>query len=265
VGLQAKSLRGTFGESWWGRRWTDVLDRLGWANRLERGRNYARRGQVVSLSIRPGQAEGRVQGSRPKPYQVSIYLKQLTDEQWERAIDAMAEQAIFAARLLAGEMPPNIEEAFESAGVPLFPNAARDLHTMCSCPDVANPCKHAAAVYYLLGERFDEDPFMLFVLRGRTREQVMDGLRRRRASAARETPVARPAPLAANDAPPPLRVEGFYQAGPELETVRAQLAPPAVPGAVLAPLGPAPAGAETDLQRLLQVMSMAILQMVLGE
>ena len=96
----------------------------------------------------------------------------------------MAEQAIFTAQLLAGEMPQDIEQAFEAAKVSLFPSRHDDLKTECSRPDYANPCKHVAATHYILGERFDEDPFLIFRLRGRTQEQVMAALRKRRSEEA---------------------------------------------------------------------------------
>jgi uncharacterized Zn finger protein len=82
-------------------------------------------------------------------------------------------QAIFASKLLAGEMPHEIEEAFRSASVALFPERHSDLKTECSCPDWSNPCKHIAAVYYLLGEEFDRDPFLLFKLRGMERGEFV--------------------------------------------------------------------------------------------
>ncbi len=124
--------------------------------------------------------KAKVQGSMPKPYNVKIKLMPLSDAEWDKVTDAMASQAIFAAKLLAGEMPTNIEEAFSAAQLSLFPTKLDDLQTDCSCPDWANPCKHIAAVYYLLAERFDEDPFLIFKLRGRTKEQIIETLRARR-------------------------------------------------------------------------------------
>ena len=151
------------------------------SGRLSRGRSYARRGQVIDIDVAPGQVTSRVQGSRRTPYKVNIQLKPLSDRQWDKVLDALAEQAIFAAQLLNGEMPADIEEVFEAVQVPLFPASRGDLKTDCSCPDWANPCKHIAAVYYLLGERFDEDPFLLFELRGRSQEEIAAALRERRA------------------------------------------------------------------------------------
>src|ERR1700686_1936587 len=152
--------------------------------RLTRGRSYARQGQVISIDIEPGIVKAKVQGSMPKPYNVKIRLKPLSDSNWEKITDGMASQAIFAAKLLAGEMPTNIEEAFHAVHLSLFPTALSDLETDCSCPDWANPCKHIAAVYYLLAERFDEDPFLIFKLRGRTKDEVIQALREKRTAGA---------------------------------------------------------------------------------
>ncbi|NPV79247.1 MAG: hypothetical protein HPY52_03070 [Firmicutes bacterium] len=171
-----------FGENWWAKRWLSVLESFGWANRLQRERSYARGGNVLDIDIQPGMVKAEVQGSRPRPYRVTIKMQPLSDKEWDRVISAMAGKAIFAARLLAGEMPENIEEAFASSRVSLFPKSSSDITTSCSCPDWANPCKHVAAVYYLLGERFDGDPFLLFRLRGRSREELTEALRQRRAA-----------------------------------------------------------------------------------
>ena len=180
-GIKARSQRGTFAKNWWAERWIDALERLVDSGRLSRGRSYARKGQVLSIEETKTGVAARVQGSRRTPYKITILIAPLTDAQWEKVMDALAEQAIFTAQLLAGEMPQDIEEAFKSAGVSLFPAKRGDLTTDCSCPDYANPCKHVAATHYILGERFDEDPFLLFRLRGRTQEQVLQGLRQRRA------------------------------------------------------------------------------------
>ncbi len=180
-GIKAKTKRGkSFGDTWWSKRWISVLDSFGWDKRLQRGRSYARKGQVIDLEIQQSGVISHVQGSRRKPYRVTMEMEQISDKNWEKVSDAMAEQAIFAAKLLAGDMPEDIEDAFEAARVSLFPSKS-DLDTDCSCPDWANPCKHIAAVYYLLGERFDEDPFLIFLLRGRSKEELMEMLRRRRA------------------------------------------------------------------------------------
>jgi uncharacterized Zn finger protein len=179
-GIKAQSKK--FGQTWWASRWLIALERLVDPGRLSRGRSYARSGQVLNIDITAGKVRAQVQGSRPKPYKVKIDIKPLADKQWESAADAMAAQAIFAAKLLAGEMPNEIEEAFAAAKVSLFPLKSDDLITDCSCPDWSNPCKHIAAVYYLLGEQFDGDPFLLFRLRGKTKSEIMELLRARRSA-----------------------------------------------------------------------------------
>jgi uncharacterized Zn finger protein len=172
-GIRAQSQRGAFAEHWWAKRWIGVLESFDIGARLQRGRSYARRGQVTSLELSPGLVEAQVQGSRPRPYAVSVKIRQLTPGEWRNAIDVIAGRAAYAARLLAGEMPQDIEQAFAAAGVALFPERSRELATACSCPDWSNPCKHVAAVYYLVGEEFDRDPFLLFRLRGLDRQQLM--------------------------------------------------------------------------------------------
>lgn len=179
-GIKAQTQRGQFGKSWWAGKWIEALERLVDPGRLTRGRSYARSGQVLNLDIKPGRVDSRVQGSRPSPYKVQIDIKPLSDKDWDRVADAMSQQAIFAAKLLSGEMPQNIEDAFATARVNLFPASKGDLQTKCSCPDWSNPCKHIAAVYYLLGEQFDADPFLLFRLRGKSKDEVIAMLRARR-------------------------------------------------------------------------------------
>jgi uncharacterized Zn finger protein len=181
-GIKAQSQRGAFAKNWWAQRWIAALEQLVDAGRLSRGRSYARQGQVLSIEETRDGITARVQGSQRAPYKIKIQIAPLTDLQWDKVIDVLAEQAIFSAQLLAGEMPQEIEQAFDSAKASLFPSRHHDLKTNCSCPDYSNPCKHIAAAHYILGERFDEDPFLIFRLRGRTQEQVMQELRKRRSS-----------------------------------------------------------------------------------
>ncbi|MEX1171032.1 MAG: SWIM zinc finger family protein [Chloroflexota bacterium] len=180
-GLQTKSKRGTIGETWWSQRFIEVLEDFHEGPRLVRGRAYARRGQVIDMDIKAGEVTARVQGSRARPYSVSIGVTVLDDSDWARVEEAMASQAVFLARLLTGEMPREIEDAFAATGLSLFPATVDDLDTECSCPDWENPCKHIAAVYYLLAEAFDRDPFLIFAWRGRPREQLLTELRALRA------------------------------------------------------------------------------------
>jgi uncharacterized Zn finger protein len=145
---------------------------------LGRGRSYARRGQVLSIEIDKGKVSGKVQGSRPKPYDVKLQVKTLSASDWQKLAKVLSRQAIFSAKLLMGEMPLDIEKAFKEAGLSLFPEKLKDLKTACSCPDWSNPCKHIAAVYYLLAEEFDRDPFLIFKLRGMNREDLIAMLKK---------------------------------------------------------------------------------------
>lgn len=173
-GIKARSQRGDFGQHWWARQWLAVLEGFNLGARLGRGRSYARKGQVLSIDVGDGAVTAAVQGSRPRPYQVRIEVRTLSADEWARVAGVLASQAAFTARLLAGEMPEAIEEAFQGAGLSLFPARIQDLTTDCSCPDWSNPCKHIAAVYYLLGEEFDRDPFLIFQIRGMSRPELME-------------------------------------------------------------------------------------------
>lgn len=165
-GIKAKSKRGSFVQSWWAKRWIKTLESFNLGARLTRGKSYARKGQVTSIKIEAGLVRAKVQGSNPKPYSVTIKVRTLTGSEWELLAERLALKPIFAAKLLAGEMPEDIDSAFKEIGLSLFPKKLDDLETDCSCPDWSNPCKHIAAVYYLLGEEFDRDPFLIFKLRG---------------------------------------------------------------------------------------------------
>ena len=187
-GLKARSERGAIGESWWSKRFLAVLESLAIGGRLNRGRSYARAGQVLALDVSPGLVRSTVQGSRPQPYQVTVRLAPYAEPVWQQVEAALAGQALFSARLLAGEMPAEIEEVFAAASSPLFPSAARDLTMVCSCPDWQVPCKHLAATFYLLAERFDDDPFQILLWRGRNRQTLLDNLRALRAGATDAAP-----------------------------------------------------------------------------
>lgn len=266
-GLKARSKRGGFAESWWARRWIESLEALLDAGRLRRGRRYARQGQVLSIEEKPGGVTAEVQGSRRRPYRVEVELEALTDEQWEEVFEALSERALFTARLLSGEMPEDIEEAFSAASVSLFPERSEELRTGCTCPDPAEVCKHKAAVHYLLAERFDEDPFLLFRLRGRTMEQVTHALRQRRGE--EEAAEAEPLEDAGQKAPPLVeQMDHFWKAGGALESVNVAIKPPAVELSVLRRLGQ-PNFTDEDLPRLLgkayESISRGALEEALGE
>ena len=176
-GLKARSTRGDIGTSWWSRRFLDVLESFAIGGRLARGKTYARKGQVMSLEIVAGRVTAAVQGSRATPYDVTIAFAPLTATEWDRVEGALADQALPCAKLLAGEVPTELEAIFTAAGSPLFPAAVGDLRQDCSCPDWGVPCKHLAAAFYLLAEAFDSDPFVLLRWRGREREELLATLR----------------------------------------------------------------------------------------
>ncbi|WP_432923488.1 SWIM zinc finger family protein [Microbispora sp. CA-135349] len=175
-GIRARSKRGTIGEQWWSRRFVDILERVCDPGRLSRGRAYARRGQVLDLDLGPGLAKARVQGSRPEPYDVRVRITAYGADEWAGLTAALGAQALHRAKLLAGEMPPEVEQVFDACGLPLFPGE-RGLDMDCSCPDWGFPCKHLSAVLYLLAEAFDEDPFLVLAWRGMARDTLLDALR----------------------------------------------------------------------------------------
>ncbi|VUT25135.1 MAG: SWIM zinc finger protein [Candidatus Methanolliviera sp. GoM_asphalt] len=244
-GIKARSRRGAIGETWWSKRWIGLLESFGIGERLGRGRSYARKGQVISIDAKKGIVTAKVQGTRAKPYDVSIQLNQISKDDWDKATDAMASKAIFAAKLFSGEMPLDIEDAFNEAGVSLFPTSIEDINTDCSCPDWSNPCKHIAAVYYLLAESFDDDPFLIFKLRGRTREEIIDVLREKRAvaaSAEEESEVIDKNLSIRSEKVKPLEgcLDSFWRTGDALDSFSVNPLCPDVENAILKRLGDAP-------------------------
>ena len=274
-GIKAQSKRGAFGQSWWAKRWIQVLESFHIGGRLERGRSYARRGQVVSIGINAGQVEAIVQGSDPTPYQVTIGLPVLSSQDWKKLSQALSRQALFSAKLLAGEMPQDIEQAFTDSGLSLFPAKMKDLETDCSCPDWSNPCKHIAAVYYLLGEEFDRDPFLIFKLRGMVREELVGLLKSAGAKQAskkktKERPVNEQAETP--PAPEPLTTDAalFWGGGDLPEDLFGEVAIPPVPAALAKRLGNFPfwRGEERFLDAITPVYTQASprgLELFLGE
>lgn len=246
-GIVARSRRGDIGETWWSRRFIELLESFGVGSRLKRGRNYARKGQVIELEVEPGVVLAKVQGSRYTPYRVRIRGKVLSEAQWRRAERAMASQALPLAQLLSGEMPRDIEAVFSSCKLTLLPSSKAELKASCTCPDSENPCKHVAAVYYILAERFDEDPFLIFAWRGLDKEELLERLRARRGAGGRRRAGDASATQAATQAEPgvPLsaQLESFWSAGPDLAKVQVSPFAGAAPDAVLRQLGPAPVDA----------------------
>ncbi|MBD2579954.1 SWIM zinc finger family protein [Oscillatoria sp. FACHB-1406] len=248
--------------AWWVERWLELLDSYRFRKRLERARKYASEGNVQSIEFQGAKVLAKVKGSEPEPYQVSLSLAPFSEEDWNYIVETMSEKALFSAQLLAGEMPDNIEQVFTANGLSLFPFTLADIHSRCSCPDKANPCKHIGAVYYQLGDRFSEDPFVLFQLRGRTRQQILDALRQLRGKGnkttkkrgnveGKETPsqaeikgTTQKGKANSPSAQTPQTFENFWQYDEPLESSLVVIAPPTERKTVLDLLGSIPLASE---------------------
>lgn len=235
-----------------------MLERFDIGARLGRGRSYARRGQVLSVDINKGVVKAKVQGSRPSPYSVTIKLKILSNADWRNLAAVLSQQVIFTAKLLAGEMPQDIEQAFTDAGLSLFPAQSQDLDTECSCPDWSNPCKHSAAVYYLLGEEFDRNPFLIFKLRGMEREELVALLDQDEPKARRGKKKSQAVPSTPQSEallpPEPLMIDipGFWGEGSFPDDLFGEVQVPSTPAALVRRLGNFPfwRGAERFLEAI---------------
>ena len=228
------------GTTWWGQRWIKSLEQFSrdYLSRLGRGRTYARTGRVHDLSIGPGLVTAVVTGS--EHYDVSLRMDAFTTGEWNSAIKIMSQEARYAAELLAGRMPSDIDSVFRRSKRSLFPSKSHDLETDCSCPDWASPCKHVAAMHYVLGEAFDRDPFLLFELRGRTRDQVLAALSRLR-TGTNEAAVMekRTAEVAATSVEVSPDTFANYETPPvPLPTLRFNFDPPQTPAAILRSIPP---------------------------
>lgn len=246
-GITTRSRRGAIGETWWSRRFIDVLESLDLDGRLSRGRSYARSGQVLNLEVAAGSVAADVQGSRRRPYEVWIELRLIWPADWDRVFAVLASRAIYSAKLLAGEMPTDVESVFTELGLRLFPTQAGELTMECSCPDWAVPCKHIAATFYVLAEAFDRDPFLIFAWRGRSREQVLDELRRLRGAEPDAAGHAEPEVPMFTEPEPSLedRIAEFWQPGGELPAAPVAV-PDLVPDLVLRQLEPPPVRIDGD-------------------
>jgi uncharacterized Zn finger protein len=170
-------------QPWWVEQWMELINSYRFKKRLERAWAYAREGHVTSIRFEGRRVHARVQGTDEDPYKVKLWLDVLSDEDWGYVLEALTQKARWSAQLLAGIMPADIERAFAASGRRLFPFKLQEVRSECSCPDKANPCKHISAVYFLMGERFSEDPFVLFQLRGRTRAKLLEDLAEHRRQA----------------------------------------------------------------------------------
>jgi len=159
--------RRKYGKTWWGAAWVEAMEKIDYnTNRLPRGRSYAAGGRVREIKIRPaGKVLARVQGTRPAPYKIEIKFREFSRQETETAAAIIASNPALAAELSMGRLPEKILELLKKNNIPLLPEAWSDIAARCSCPDWANPCKHLAAVYYIMANEIDKDPFILFKLR----------------------------------------------------------------------------------------------------
>ena len=194
-GIKTQTKRGALAKTWWGKHWIETLESFPVGSRLARGKTYARSGQVTDLAMTSKGVSAKVQGSRSKPYTVTIKLNPYSKIQLETLTAKLSAKPLFIAQLLNNEMPESIEQECKTAKIPLFPEKYNDLQTRCSCPDYSNPCKHIAAVFYLMAEAFDQDPFLLFTLRGIDKEEFLKKIGYKRQAAGGDEPQALPEPL----------------------------------------------------------------------
>jgi uncharacterized Zn finger protein len=173
-----------FSRTWWGQRFITALEKLMDSGRLSRGRSYARNGKVLNFEIKGGLITAQVRGSvnpyfgvyKEPLYVTTLDFKSISPANWSAAIAYVASKASLISRLMLNEIPDNIDDAFAKLDLHLLPSRKNDFKTQCSCPDWSNPCKHIAGVYYLLAAQLDQDPFLLFELRGLSRESLQKEL-----------------------------------------------------------------------------------------
>lgn len=179
AGIRTQESRSGNSRCWWARRWREILEGMGLKGRLGRGRAYAMSGQVIDMELEGNEVRARVQGTRPEPYSVKIVFRMPDDAARARIIAALRSEPMHVARLLADDLPFEVEALFKAEGYDFFPGGkiaprVYDMTTSCSCPDYANPCKHSSAVLYVLGEEIARRPATLLELRGIQLEELYD-------------------------------------------------------------------------------------------
>jgi len=179
--LTSRSRRGLVGRHWWAQRWSRIIGDAGLPDRLHRGRSLARAGSVFNLRIDGGEAFGEVKQARTELHAARIRMEPILPNGWPPIIEMLCRRSHYVASLLAGILPAEIEDEFTRLGLLLFPLDWDQLESYCSCDDPADPCAHLAAVYYLVAERIDKDPFLLFRYRGCARETLLHSCREWRA------------------------------------------------------------------------------------
>src|SRR5690554_6362669 len=165
-----------FGKTWWGEHWLRSLENVDYDNRLPRGATYARKGNVLSVRTKDNEMKARVSGSRATPYKVTIIVPPFFEDQIERLIDRIVMQPALISKLLNRELDPSILQIAEEVGLKVFPKQWTDFKMQCSCPDWAVPCKHLAAVIYMISREIDNNPFLVFEMH---KVDLLDELKKR--------------------------------------------------------------------------------------
>ncbi len=172
-GIHAQSVRPQSSRKWWAKRWLAFMEELKMGARLGRGRSYALSGQVMSVDVAPGICEAAVQGGSSEPYRCELRFDVMPPTAKRLILAKLRARPLLMAQLLVRNLPDAVDLLFRAAGYPLVPTVANSFESSCSCPDYANPCKHIAAVLFLLTEAFEQDPLKLLTLRGITREDLI--------------------------------------------------------------------------------------------
>lgn len=165
-GISTRTPRGQIGQSWWARRWLEPFEDTVPRPVLDNGRKYARKGQIVSLEVNPGEISGVVQGTRAEPYRCNVRFPVIDDSVWETALEKLRETSWPIAQLLANRLPEDLEQRLGMEDGQLFPSFSPEPDSFCQCMNGGHLCKHMAAIYYIIAERLDDNPFLLLELRG---------------------------------------------------------------------------------------------------
>lgn len=229
-----------YGETWWGGRWVDALEEAGesWAERLPRGDEDVRRGRVGALDVDTGRIAATVRGESSRGHEVEILVEPFDDATWNAIVERLAGELRFTARLVAGELPRDVEHLVEDIGTSLFPEAD-ELQASCPCDDDVVPCRHVAAVHFAFAGELDRDPLLLLRVRGRDRGSLLAALRAQRSGSTATQRHEREADLE------PIGPDGFYDAD-ELDAIALHPAKTDEPGALLDRLGPPPGVKDTE-------------------
>lgn len=250
------------GVAWTAQRWTRLVEQAADGPAMVEGLDYARQGQARKFGVESGKIVGQIQGRADRAYTTTLAVQAFDTLQWEKVLRSMSDQAIYAAKLLSGELPTNIEDLFSPAGLKLFPAEPAEVQPVCTCAEGAATkglwCKHACCLAYLFADKLSADPFLMFTLRGLPGSEVIERLRHARAVGGigkEGAPVYQPLVPGVSDEPsPPLEdsINNFWEAGPELQELDLSLEPPPVSHPLLRRLGASPfEGAKFPLVGLL--------------